>query len=63
MTNKMTNKKWRFYRLSPNAKFLHYNDFLGKTFIRDGVEGFPESSKLELGEISQVKFYMYSFMK
>src|SRR5204862_7280793 len=53
----MTNKKWRFYRLSPNTKFLHYSDFLEKTFIRDGVEDLPERSK------SLVKFHMYSFIK
>ena len=41
------NKKWRFYRLSPNTKFLHYNDFPEKTFIRDGVEDLPERSKLK----------------
>jgi hypothetical protein len=42
----MVNKKWRFYRLSPNLKFLHYSDFLEKTFIRDGIEDLPERSKL-----------------
>ncbi|CAG8462244.1 25589_t:CDS:10 [Dentiscutata erythropus] len=36
------NKKWRFYRLSPNLKSLHYSDFAEKTFIRDGVEELPE---------------------
>ncbi|CAG8758724.1 9945_t:CDS:2, partial [Cetraspora pellucida] len=36
------NKKWRFYRLSPNLKFLHYSDFTEKTFMRDGVEELPE---------------------
>lgn len=40
----MPNKKWRFYRLSPNTKFLHYNDFVDKVFIRDGVEDLPERS-------------------
>ena len=40
-------KKWRFYRLSPNTKFLHYSDFLEKTGIREGVEDLPERSKLK----------------
>ncbi|CAG8820356.1 14372_t:CDS:2, partial [Gigaspora margarita] len=42
------NKKWRFYRLSPNFKFLHYSDFAEKTFIRDGVEELPERIDLSL---------------
>ncbi|RGB42768.1 ELMO/CED-12 family-domain-containing protein [Rhizophagus diaphanus] len=44
----MINKKWRFYRLSPNLKFLHYSDFLEKTFIRDGIEDLPERIDLSL---------------
>ncbi len=44
----LINKKWRFYRLSPNTKFLHYNDFPEKTFVRDGVEDLPERSKSEI---------------
>jgi engulfment/cell motility protein 1 len=47
----MINKKWRYYRLSPNLKFLHYSDFSEKTFIRDGIEDLPERSKLILSNI------------
>jgi len=40
-----SNKKWRFYRLSPNRKFLHYGDFMEKVELRDGVEDLMERSK------------------
>ncbi|CAJ0765093.1 18798_t:CDS:2, partial [Entrophospora sp. SA101] len=38
----LSSKKWRFYRLSPNAKFLHYCDFTEKSYIREGIEDLPE---------------------
>ncbi|CAG8723017.1 18589_t:CDS:2, partial [Acaulospora morrowiae] len=44
----ISNKKWRFYRLSPNNKFLHYNDFPNKILIREGVEELPEKIDLSL---------------
>ncbi|CAG8542930.1 301_t:CDS:2 [Acaulospora colombiana] len=44
----MSNKKWRFYRLSPNMKFLHYNDFTNKVLVREGVEELPERIDLSL---------------
>ncbi|CAG8487653.1 7139_t:CDS:10 [Funneliformis mosseae] len=44
----LTNKKWRFYRLSPNKKYLHYSDFPEKTFVRDGVEDLLERIDLTL---------------
>ncbi|KAG9291106.1 hypothetical protein G9A89_012978 [Geosiphon pyriformis] len=43
-----SNKKWRFYRLSPNIKFLHYGDFMEKGDIKNGVEDLPERIDLTL---------------
>ncbi|CAG8475045.1 7244_t:CDS:10 [Paraglomus brasilianum] len=43
-----SNKKWRFYRLSPNRKFLHYGDFMEKVELRDGVEDLMERIDLSL---------------
>ncbi|CAG8558682.1 3097_t:CDS:10 [Ambispora leptoticha] len=43
-----SNKKWRFYRLSPNIKFLHYGDFMDKCEVRDGLEDLPERIDLTL---------------
>lgn len=41
-------KRWRFYRLSPNRKYLHYGDFFDKTYIRPGLEDLPERIDLAL---------------
>ncbi|CAJ0835322.1 11924_t:CDS:2, partial [Entrophospora sp. SA101] len=43
----LSSKKWRFYRLSPNAKFLHYCDFTEKSYIREGIEDLPERNNVK----------------
>ncbi|KAN0062511.1 hypothetical protein ACQY0O_005042 [Thecaphora frezii] len=41
-------KPWRFYRLSPNKKFLHYCEALERGPIRGGLDDLPERIDLSL---------------
>lgn len=44
----MQAKPWRFYRLSPNKKFLYYCEALDKVPIRSGLDDLPERIDLSL---------------
>lgn len=41
-------KQWRFYRLSPNKKFLHYCEAAERGPIRGGLDDLPEKIDLSL---------------
>jgi hypothetical protein len=41
-------KPWRFYRLSPNKKYLHYCEATERSAIRSGLDDLPERIDLAL---------------
>ena len=45
-------KPWRFYRLSPNKKYLHYCETAERAPIRGGLDDLPE--KIDLAQVTDI---------
>ncbi|KAJ7623232.1 ELMO/CED-12 family-domain-containing protein [Roridomyces roridus] len=52
VTPRRPNRPWRFMRLDPGLKFLHYVDSTLKFAVRSGLEDLPE--RIEVAAISEI---------